>query len=101
MGEIPCPFYPEKECMLSFGHEKLYVYQLAIEFVGCVYHFCEDLKGYRNAKDLIIRATESIPFNIAEGNEKVLISSANILTDYHLQWFPVFWEVQILALSFY
>ena len=55
---------------MGFGHEKLDVYRLAIEYVGWVFHFCEDLKGNRNAKDQIIRASQSIPLNIAEGNGK-------------------------------
>jgi four helix bundle protein len=55
---------------MSFGHEKLDVYNLAIEYVGWVWTFCENLKGHRNAKDQIIRASQSIPVNIAEGNGK-------------------------------
>jgi four helix bundle protein len=55
---------------MSFGHEKLDVYRIAIEYTGWVYHFCENLKGHRNAKDQFIRASQSIPLNIAEGNGK-------------------------------
>jgi four helix bundle protein len=55
---------------MSFGHEKLDVYRLAIEYVGWAYRFCESLTGHRNAKDQIIRASQAIPLNIAEGNGK-------------------------------
>jgi four helix bundle protein len=55
---------------MSFGHEKLDVYRLAIEYVGWAYRLCESLKGHRNAKDQIIRASQAIPLNIAEGNGK-------------------------------
>ena len=55
---------------MGFGHEKLDVYRTAIEFVGWAYRFCEGLKGHRNAKDQILRASQAIPLNIAEGNGK-------------------------------
>jgi len=43
---------------------------VAIEYVGWAYRFCEALKGHRNAKDQLIRASQAIPLNIAEGNGK-------------------------------
>ena len=55
---------------MSFGHEKLDVYRTAIEYVGWAYRFCESLKGHRNAKDQLLRASQAIPLNIAEGNGK-------------------------------
>jgi four helix bundle protein len=55
---------------MVFGHEKLDVYRVAIEYVGMIYRLCERLKGHRNAKDQLIRASQSIPLNIAEGNGK-------------------------------
>ncbi|MFA5203340.1 MAG: four helix bundle protein [Lentisphaeria bacterium] len=55
---------------MSFGHEKLDAYRAAIEYVGWVYHYCEALKGHRNAKDQLVRASQTIPLNIAEGNGK-------------------------------
>jgi len=55
---------------VGFGHEKLDVYRAAIEYVGWAYRYCEGLKGYRNAKDQILRASQAIPLNIAEGNGK-------------------------------
>ena len=45
---------------MGFGHEKLDVYNAAIEQIGWVYHFCENLKGHGNAKDQLIRASQSI-----------------------------------------
>lgn len=55
---------------MGFGHEKLDVYCAAIEYVGWAYHYCERLKGHRNAKDQLLRASQAIPLNIAEGNGK-------------------------------
>ncbi len=55
---------------MGFGHEKLDVYRAAIEYVGWAYRFCEDLTGHRNAKDQLLRASQAIPLNIAEGNGK-------------------------------
>ena len=55
---------------MGFGHEKLDVYRAAIEYVGWVYRYCEALKGHRNAKTQILRASQAIPLNIAEGNGK-------------------------------
>ena len=56
---------------MPFGHEKLDVYRLSIDYVGWVYRLCQSLKGQQaNAKDQILRASQSIPLNIAEGNGK-------------------------------
>ena len=55
---------------MAFGHEKLDVYRAAIEYVGWAYRFCEALVGHRNAKDQLLRASQAIPLNIAEGNGK-------------------------------
>jgi four helix bundle protein len=55
---------------MSFGHEKLDVYRASIEYVGWAYRLCERLKGHRNAKDQLLRASQAIPLNIAEGNGK-------------------------------
>jgi four helix bundle protein len=55
---------------MSFGHERLDVYRAAIESVGWVYRLCEGIKGHRNAKDQLLRASQAIPLNIAEGNGK-------------------------------
>ena len=64
---ISSPTAPE----MSFGHEQLDVYRLALEYVGWVHRLCQSLKGScPNAKDQILRASQSIPLNIAEGNGK-------------------------------
>ena len=55
---------------MPFGHDQLDVYRAAIEYVGWAYRLCRRLKGHRNAKDLLLRASQSIPLNIAEGNGK-------------------------------
>jgi four helix bundle protein len=55
---------------MAFGHEKLDVYRAAIEYVGWAYRYCGKLKGHRNAKDQLLRASQAIALNIAEGNGK-------------------------------
>src|SRR5215813_6498778 len=55
---------------MSFGHERLDVYRAGIEYVGWAYHLCERLKGHRSAKEQLLRASQAIPLNIAEGNAK-------------------------------
>ena len=54
-----------------FDHEKLDVYQVSLQFVAWVYQRVDRLKGhFRHARDELIRASQSIPRNIAEGNGK-------------------------------
>ena len=56
---------------MSLGHEKLDVYRLAIDYVAWVFTLANDLNGtHRHARDQWIRASQSIPLNIAEGNGK-------------------------------
>jgi four helix bundle protein len=55
---------------MKFGHEQLDVYRVALEYVGWVYRYSEKLKGHRNVRDQLIRASQAIPLNIAEGNGK-------------------------------
>ena len=56
---------------MGFGHEKLDVYRLAIEYSKWAFLVCERLGGkYRHARDQLLRAAPSIPLNIAEGNGK-------------------------------
>jgi four helix bundle protein len=56
---------------MGFGHEQLDVYRAAIEYVGWAYHLCERLKGHHiNARDQLLRASQAIPLNFAEGNGK-------------------------------
>jgi four helix bundle protein len=57
---------------IQFDHEKLDVYQVSIAFVTWAYGLCGDLKGAnRHARDQLLRASQSIPLNIAEGNGKL------------------------------
>ena len=58
---------------MAFGHEKLDVYRAAIKYVGWVHRFSKALKGHRNAKDQLLRASQAIPLNIAEGNGKATV----------------------------
>jgi len=56
---------------MTLGHEKLDVYQLSINYVAWVYEKAEGLNGlHRTARDQWLRASQSIPLNIAEGNGK-------------------------------
>jgi four helix bundle protein len=52
-----------------FGHERLDVYRLSIEHVAVSFAASEPLNGrHRHARDQWLRAAQSIPLNIAEGN---------------------------------
>ena len=54
-----------------FGHEKLDVYRASLEYVTQVYARAGRLNGnLRHARDQWLRASQSIPLNIAEGNGK-------------------------------
>ena len=56
---------------MTIGHEKLDVYRLAIGYVAWVYEKTPNLRGiFRPARDQWLRASQSIPLNIAEGNGK-------------------------------
>ena len=56
---------------MGLGHEKLDVYRLATGYVAWVYDKAGSLKGiHRFARDQWLRASQSIPLNIAEGNGK-------------------------------
>ena len=54
-----------------FDHEKLDVYRLSIDYVAFSYAIASGLTGNnRHARDQWLRAAQSIPLNIAEGNGK-------------------------------
>lgn len=54
-----------------FDHERLDVYQASLDFIAYVAQLVSEFKGdHRNAKDQLIRSSQSIPLNIAEGNGK-------------------------------
>jgi four helix bundle protein len=57
--------------MMHFDHEKLEVYKVSLEFVCFVSNTLSTLKGnHRHARDQLVRSSQSIPLNIAEGNGK-------------------------------
>ena len=54
-----------------FDHDRLDVYRLAIEYVADAFDVSKSLGGlHRHARDQWLRAAQSIPLNIAEGNGK-------------------------------
>lgn len=56
---------------MSLGHEKLEVYRMSLVYVAWVYQQAKALNGiHRPARDQWLRASQSIPLNIAEGNGK-------------------------------
>ena len=56
---------------MEFSHERLDVYRISLEFVCFVAGIVGKLKGdYRHARDQLLRSSQSIPLNIAEGNGK-------------------------------
>jgi len=62
----------EKDSIMSFGHKKLDVYRLSLKYVKWVYDLSGSLTGKnRFARDQLLRASQSIPLNIAEGNGKL------------------------------
>jgi len=58
-------------CEPIFDHEKLDVYRLSIDYVTRSYREAQSLSGMnRHIRDQWLRAAQSIPLNIAEGNGK-------------------------------
>jgi len=56
---------------MRFGHEKLDVYHVSISYVAWAYRLAKRLSGVdRHARDQLLRASQSVPQNIAEGNGK-------------------------------
>jgi four helix bundle protein len=56
---------------MTLGHEKLDVYLLSISYVSWVFTKAKSLSRlHRSTRDQWIRACQSIPLNIAEGNGK-------------------------------
>ncbi|MFG0262750.1 MAG: four helix bundle protein [Novipirellula sp. JB048] len=55
----------------TFDHERLDVYRLSIVYVALSFETSQSLSGlHRHARDQWLRAAQSIPLNIAEGNGK-------------------------------
>ena len=55
---------------ILFGHEKLIVYKKTIEFIEWSNNICSKIHWNVNARIHLERASDSILFNIAEGNGK-------------------------------
>ncbi len=54
-----------------FDHDRLDVDRLSIEYVAAAFDVSKSLSGlHRHARDQWLRAAQSIPRNIAEGNGK-------------------------------
>ncbi len=54
-----------------FDHDRLDVYRLSVEYVANAFDSSRSLDGlHRHARDQWLRAAQSIPLNIAEGNGK-------------------------------
>jgi four helix bundle protein len=54
---------------MLLDHEKLHVYRAALEFAAWSHALCGGLKElHRAARDQLLRASQSIALNIAEGN---------------------------------
>ena len=52
-----------------FDHQKLIVYQKSVDFAAWTYQTVRSLRGDdRHIKDQILRSSQSVPLNIAEGN---------------------------------
>lgn len=56
---------------MHLDHEKLDVCQVSLEFAGRSFALAETLDGFaRHARDPLLRVSQSISLNIAEGNGK-------------------------------
>lgn len=56
---------------MSLGYEKLYIYQLAIDYIAWLFQRAEKLTGtHRHARCQWLRASQSIPINIAKADGK-------------------------------
>ena len=54
-----------------FDHDRLDVYRLPVDYVAAAFDVSQALDGlHRHARDQWLRAAQSIPLNIAEGNGK-------------------------------
>ncbi len=62
----------------TFAHERLDVYRLSIDYVAFSYRIAKTLTGvHRPARDQWLRAAQSIPLNVAEGNGKQSLKDKN------------------------
>ena len=61
-----------------FDHDRLDVYRLSIDYLAFSYRIAKGLSGMnRPARDQWLRAAQSIPLNIAEGNGKQSLKDKN------------------------
>lgn len=57
---------------MKLDHERLDVYQVSLDFAGWAYELARRLKAIdRHARDQLLRASQSITLNIAEGCGKL------------------------------
>jgi len=57
--------------MAVFDHEKLHVYQYAVNYMAFAYGLMQKLENqHRDLRDELFRSSQSIPLNIAAGTEK-------------------------------
>jgi len=62
----------------TFDHERLDVYRLSIDYTTSSYGLAKSLAGVdRHIRDQWLRAAQSIPLNIAEGNGKQSLRDKN------------------------
>ena len=62
----------------TFDHERLDVYRLAIGYVAFSFQIAKSLAGAnRQTREQWLRASQSIPLNIAEGNGKQSLKDKN------------------------
>ena len=62
----------------TFDHERLDVYRLSIDYVAFSHRIAKTLTGMnRPLRDQWLRAAQSIPLNIAEGNGKQSLKDKN------------------------
>ncbi|MGV3485306.1 MAG: four helix bundle protein [Planctomycetaceae bacterium] len=62
----------------TFDHERLDVYRLSIDYVAFSFQIARTLSGAnRQARDQWLRAAQSVPLNIAEGNGKLSLKDKN------------------------
>ena len=65
-----------------FDHDRLDVYRLSIDYVAQSFAVAKELNGlHRHARDQWLRAAQSIPLNIAEGNGKRSLKDRNRFLD--------------------
>jgi four helix bundle protein len=56
---------------MPFDHERLDVYRVALQYTAWAFQAAKRLSGlHRHARNQLLRASQSIPLNIAEGNGK-------------------------------